>query len=285
MRTTARLACALAVMSTSGCGLFLEGPRQARGSDTGVQADAGIDAAIRGDASMDAGGRDAARDVGLDVGLDAPTVPGDARHDAPEMFDARLDAFRSSDAHLALDAYAVPDTCAARTPEVCNGLDDDCDGPADDMIDCRTLAGVLCQRVETPRGVYLLCASTVQWDGARELCRAITDEGYSFDLVSFETNAEAVALDEALGRRSDSAWIGLRWARSGGLDAFVWASDEPLDSSETSWALNEPNNATGNEYCVEAFLSRPPTRSEGNWNDVNCENPRPMFLCERLPPP
>jgi hypothetical protein len=89
------------------------------GSDGGVDAgrDGGLDAGV--DAGLDAGvdaGLDAGVDAGLDAGVDAGLDAG---------FDAGFDAGPPD--------FGV-DLCAPMT-EICNGLDDDCDGMIDDGVD------------------------------------------------------------------------------------------------------------------------------------------------------
>lgn len=250
----------------SGCGLFLEGPKP--DASTG-QADANLDAAVNL----------------TDASMDAPTVPDSFIADAPVLDAPTLDA-------LALDATPdafMPPMCVPQL-EVCNAVDDDCDGPVDEApLDCRVIGGVMCQRIETPHGLYLLCNGARSRESARTFCESVTMFGGSFGLVSLEARAEAEALHLAIGPRAEAAWIGMTRVPGSPLlpGQFQWDSGATFADPETSWAPGEPNNRAspkpGVEDCVEVFLNRPPTFMDGNWNDVGCAGHPTMFICEESP--
>lgn len=289
-------AAAVVALGLSGCGLFLEGPKPDAGR--GGPADANLDATMRH----------------ADASIDVPTLRDSfARADAPDTQTSdALDALAMSDAStidaFASDAFAndafspdvfapdaaapdafVPVMCIAH-PEVCNAIDDDCDGETDEVpLDCRVIGSVMCQRIETPRGRYLLCDGAGSRESARAFCEGVTMFGGTFALVSLETRMEAEALHSAIGTRPESAWIGMVRVPGSSpvLQQFQWDSGAPIVALETSWALGEPNNARsfapGVEDCVEVFLSRPPTFLAGNWNDVSCAGHPTMFICEESP--
>ncbi|XP_028410394.1 fibrillin-1-like [Dendronephthya gigantea] len=64
-----------------------------------------------------------------------------------------------------------------------------------------------------------------------------------------------------------TVWIGLTF-RNG-----KWRYPDDSLSTYFNWDDNEPNNAQGNEYCVE-YLTK------GKWNDHTCNTPWP-FICEK----
>lgn len=73
---------------------------------------------------------------------------------------------------------------------------------------------------------------------------------------------------------STSIWIGLNDKEED--MTFVWEDGTNLDSSESDWNVEEPNNWIGlNEACVSLDH-----RANWKWNDEECDlNDR--VLCER----
>lgn len=70
---------------------------------------------------------------------------------------------------------------------------------------------------------------------------------------------------------------GIFWL--GGTDVqiegeWVWTGNVQAMGSYTNWAPGEPNNANGNEHCLEMDMG-----GQYHWNDNNCEN-RFNFICE-----
>jgi len=104
--------------------------------DTEIQPvrDAGVDASQRVDSGARDAGRepeDAARDVAAETGApDARAHVADAS-EPPDVRDASADAAR--------DVQPDVEPCFPE-PEVCNDLDDDCDGEADQGLDCEPCA-------------------------------------------------------------------------------------------------------------------------------------------------
>ena len=249
---------ALFAFGGSGCGFFLEGPQP----DASV-VDERLDAARSLDASMDA-------TVAFDAGRDAP----DARMSVEPDAVVALDAVVVPDAFEAPDGYQVPDAPCVMRSELCNDLDDDCDGIADE--EC-----VPCEELRFLGGLYLYCRGARTWQGARNFCQSVVNaSGETFDLVSLETPAERTALTAAVLLRSPpmlGAWIGLRQPM-GGTMAFRWVRDESsVPDSDLRWVPGEPNNggADGGEDCVHAYPS-------GFWNDTLCSADYiESFVCER----
>ncbi|XP_028410381.1 adhesion G protein-coupled receptor E2-like [Dendronephthya gigantea] len=67
--------------------------------------------------------------------------------------------------------------------------------------------------------------------------------------------------------QKSSVWIGLTW-RNG-----KWRYPDYSLSTYFNWNDNEPNNAQGNEYCVEYLTN-------GKWNDHSCDTTWPS-ICEK----
>ncbi|NOY94667.1 MAG: hypothetical protein GXP55_26110 [Deltaproteobacteria bacterium] len=146
-------------------------------------------------------------------------------------------------------------------PEVCNAIDDDCDGMRDEE-------GCPCDVLENGGHVYLFCAAA-NWTSARDTC---TDNGYQ--LVTIDGEAEnSFVRSEASARGAGDVWIGYNDRGSNG--SFVWQGP---DSSYRNWSGGEPNNGGCpldigcHEDCVELF-------SDGRWNDQACDDSR-FFVCE-----
>lgn len=55
---------------------------------------------------------------------------------------------------------------------------------------------------------------------------------------------------------------------------WVWTGNVQAMGSYKNWAPGEPNNANGNEHCLEMDMG-----GQYQWNDNNCEN-RFNFICE-----
>ncbi|XP_062868150.1 macrophage mannose receptor 1 [Trichomycterus rosablanca] len=71
-----------------------------------------------------------------------------------------------------------------------------------------------------------------------------------------------------------AAWIGMRMLGVvGGL--LLWVDGSPV--TYVHWASGEPNNANGEEQCVQM------NRYPGSWNDVNCGRAVAGYVCKKLP--
>ncbi|KAF4077177.1 hypothetical protein AMELA_G00205040 [Ameiurus melas] len=71
-----------------------------------------------------------------------------------------------------------------------------------------------------------------------------------------------------------AAWIGLRMF--GVVEGeYLWVDGSPV--TYVHWAPGEPNNADGEEQCVQM------QRYPGTWNDVNCGRDIAGYVCKKLP--
>ena len=146
--------------------------------------------------------------------------------------------------------------------EVCDFIDQDCDGRLDDA-ECH----VGCESVRLGGREYFFCEAA-PWTTARARCESLAGH-----LAKIETMGENNRiLMESQSRFEGNWWIGLndrdvegtfRW-HDGTTAVFLpWNEDEP----------NDGGGLFGAEDCVELL---PP----GTWNDQGCEDPRP-FVCEQ----
>ena len=62
-------------------------------------------------------------------------------------------------------------------------------------------------------------------------------------------------------------WIAIRKVNG----VFTWVeSGENVTPEAENWAPGEPNDAGGDEDCVEIYIKHPNQGYSGKWNDVPC---------------
>ena len=146
--------------------------------------------------------------------------------------------------------------------EICNLVDDDCDGTIDD-------ASPTCGCVGHVYGsnIYLFCQTDVYWTTARDDCMSRSGR-----LVQIDSSAEHDFLVErVMFYRDVPWWIGLNDRAS--EDAWVWTDGStPVF---TAWHTDEPNDSGfPGEDCatMNVFTDR-------TWNDAPCDERYP-YVCE-----
>ncbi|MCC6554745.1 MAG: CotH kinase family protein, partial [Polyangiaceae bacterium] len=146
-------------------------------------------------------------------------------------------------------------------PEVCNGMDDDCDGAIDDDPMCPTC-------VEQPAaggGALAFCWSPLPWAEAEADCAA--QGGH---LASIHDQASHDEIWAAASAIAAGDWlIGLNDQAIEG--DYVWTDGSPLDF--TRWKPGAPNNS-GDQDCSALEVA-----AGGQWNDVDCD-PARRYVCE-----
>ncbi|XP_042365609.1 macrophage mannose receptor 1 [Plectropomus leopardus] len=93
-------------------------------------------------------------------------------------------------------------------------------------------------------------------------------------LVSILNKNEQAFVNSMVGTgKVAAAWIGLRmFGITGGQ--YMWVDFSPL--TYTHWGPGEPNNANGEEQCVQM------NRHQGGWNDANCGRVG-GYVCKKNP--
>ncbi|XP_031160373.1 L-selectin-like [Sander lucioperca] len=101
---------------------------------------------------------------------------------------------------------------------------------------------------------YHLINVSLTWYDAQSFCRV----KYT-DLATVNNMDDKNKLVNTLGSNVTYCWIGLQ---KGKTHRWMW-SDGRGTAQFTPWAVGEPDNAGGNEWCGEMFQN-------GRWNDAQC---------------
>jgi Lectin C-type domain/Putative metal-binding motif len=146
--------------------------------------------------------------------------------------------------------------------EICDGLDNDCDGAIDDGL--QTCG---CTSAAFMGHKYLFCPTSLPWDAARAACASA-----GMHLVAIGSQGEDNFVFNGANMISHGKWwIGLNDIAQEGK--FAWDGGGPV--TFTNWAAGEPNDSGGNEDCVQINRYFP----EKTWNDEPCSFPL-SFVCE-----
>ena len=171
-----------------------------------------------------------------------------------------------------LDSRDCDDTNPKINPdatEMCDSVDNDCDGGIDEYPANAMEACDGCTAVPGLNGTYYYLCDLPQrtWDEARTKCKTLLG-----DLVIINDADEFKLVSEAAG-------LQLRWLMgltdSASEGQFVWVDNSPLDPDLAAWAQGEPNNTDidvpGPANCatIGAFL----------WRDQSCIDISPI-ICE-----
>lgn len=161
-------------------------------------------------------------------------------------------------------------TVSPGAPELCNTLDDDCDGVAD--------SGGVCpcevQWWPDSEHAYMFCTTPLDWQQSDDACAA-----YGYRLVTFDSAeegewVEATVLTYPSG---PSWWIGFSDAA---VEAsWAWADGSPV--AYTNWTPGEPNNSHGGECVAATEEDCAMIRWNGtSWNDYPCACATEYSVCE-----
>ena len=185
------------------------------------------------------------------------SVPGDDAGTTPPM-DAGSPGFDAGPTDSGFDSGRPP------VPELCNGVDDDCDGETDEDA-CNP--GFDCDWERYEGHVYVLCRRALRWGDARNLCRI---RGY--DLVKIESSGEDAFLDGFIQSRNNDTggfWIGLS---KGDFPPWRWSDGSSFDLDDfADIPMGEGLNAFERCFAIRA--------ASRNWHDFDCGNVG-GFICE-----
>ena len=145
--------------------------------------------------------------------------------------------------------------------EVCDRVDNDCDGEVDEAPEC------ICVPFDREGRAYHVCTEPLGWPDARAACQA---RGQDLAVVN-DADEGAWLFGTALELQAQDYWIGLSDTAVEG--AFVWVDGSPVGFSD--WTGGQPDNS-GGEDCVHYW------GASGQWNDLPCDR-RLGFLCEGAP--
>jgi len=157
------------------------------------------------------------------------------------------------------------DTTNAANPgatEVCDGLDNDCDGTADSTSVC----GCNVEYYQSNTRPYMFCTSGQSWSDASATCQS-----HGYHLVSIGDDAENTWVDNTADSYSTSKWhIGFtdQWSEG----TWAWADGSAV--TYTNWQPGEPNGGTS-ESCAQLNRFHP----SKTWNDEPCGQGL-AFVCE-----
>ena len=175
------------------------------------------------------------------------------------------------------------DNNPARFPgnkEICDGLDNNCNGIVDSGGVCPNTCSV-----ERWRGKsYLFCENRLTWDQATTFCFS---QGYY--LATINDAEEHLKWSQRVGIGPGGAvWIGGTERAQRGVWRWIQNNEQffqsapapqpwgPRNGYYTNWNSGEPNNFRGPEECLQIRENY----GQRGWNDVNC-NTASRFLCER----
>jgi hypothetical protein len=144
--------------------------------------------------------------------------------------------------------------------EICDGVDNDCSGLADDSASCP------CPIETIGESRYAFCNLPMPWNEADAHCRSLGGR-----LASAGTSEQSAAIFEHAQAAVDDRW----WLGGGDRETegvFKWRDGSAL--ADDMWAKGQPDNEACNQDCVALRKG-----GGGSLNDTHCGQHRP-FVCQ-----
>uniref|UniRef100_A0A9J7YT75 Si:ch73-343l4.8 n=1 Tax=Cyprinus carpio carpio TaxID=630221 RepID=A0A9J7YT75_CYPCA len=113
-------------------------------------------------------------------------------------------------------------------------------------------------------GMLFMSTELKSWSNSRQYCR---DRGADLLIINTEEKQRLVS-----SLFKETVWIGLSDREQEGN--MKWVDNSPL--KQGFWESNEPNDAGGNEDCIEL---NPAKSVLNNWNDIPCTDKR-KWICD-----
>jgi hypothetical protein len=245
------------------------------GGDAGGSGDP-IDAGPRdgNDASNDALSKDA---LVTDVIDDAPI---DVSQDA--ALDTALIDAGARDAEASVAADAKSDVCVPTGTEVCDGIDNNCNGSVDEQTACP--AG--CIGVTHLGQGYMVCYTQPRWKTWPDAEADCVSRGMHLVRVNDAAENQWIVDTMASAGYSGGVWIGANdrqtegvWVWTDGVQFWQGEGDAggPIGGLYNDWGRGQPNdNAVGGEDCAELGFT-----GSWIWNDLSCDTFTRAYVCER----
>ncbi len=191
-----------------------------------------------------------------------PDVDGDSYgdiHGAPSM-----GCLQDGYAEMGGDCDDINSSIHPGADEICNALDDDCDGLLDEYSELNAEMCNGCKVREWGGHLYWMCPGPVDWETARAGCILL---GADLTIVA-SGDENGFLFDNMMGTNQ---WLGARDTKPGFAE-YTWVDGSALDFD--AWTGPNPDEDNG---CAQMS-----SNDSSYWRDRDCGQSY-GFACETLP--